>query len=307
MAYVEQSSVANVADVINRIATFAAANGWTVERNNLSGAQRTVTLCKAGVSDYIHLYNTTLAYIRMRVSVGYDGALAPNLQPNVSPESFTTLEDGPYPKLFMFASGDQVWVSLAIARNAEYRHLTFGVLEKAGVYTGGTYTGNTVWGQGDWGTIGGSNVGPLGNFGSGVASGHARVDIPDDSRVNAFYSIGGTPAITAVTSDLGVDLGGEASAMVLRADRNAFSGRSILHPIGLYVPRTGSFTYYSPLGVAQDVRLCSLNKLEPEQEITIGSDVYKIFPLVAKRPLFYSTANLPAASGDYGYAVRKVV
>lgn len=305
MAYSDPTSIANAADLIDRIVSFAGANGWTVERNNLDGADRTATVRKAGVSDYVHLYNTDLTTVRLRVSVGYDELLPPQQQPDGSGEAACTLMDGPYPRAFMFASGDQVWVSVAIARSGEYRHLTFGVLEKIGAYTGGTYVDGTHW-TAPWATTSNNHAPFLVRTGSSGVRGYVRADVPADGRENFFFSFHST-GNDRVVSDAGVGTNALAGALVSRADRNAFSGRSVLHVIPLYVARTGSETFYSPIGVVQDVRYCSINKFEPEQEITIGDDTWVVFPLVGKRPTNSSGGDQPAASGDYAYAIRKVL
>lgn len=306
MAYASHTSVANAADLIDRIVSFAGANGWTVERNSLVGANRTAAVRKAGVSDYVHLYNTNANTVRLRISVGYDEALPPADQPNVSGEAVCTLLSGPYPRAFLFSSGDQVWVSVAIARSGEYRHLTFGVVEKIGAYTGGTYVDGSNWPGSGWWASFTNNHAPFLSLGSGATRGHVRVDIPVDERENFFFSFNATNN-TRVVSDAGEGTGALAAALVNRADRNAFSGRSVLHTIPLYVARTGSETFYSPIGVVQDVRYCSINKFEPEQEITIGSDTWVVFPVAAKRAMNSSTGEQPAASGDYAYAIRKVL
>lgn len=307
MAYSDPTSIANAADLIDRIVSFAGANGWTVERNSLDGANRTATLRKVGVSDYVHLYNTDPTTVRMRISIGYDDELPIADQPNVSNQAVCTLLAGPYPRAFMFASGDQVWVSVAIARSGEYRHLTFGVVDKMGTFEGGTYVDGSSWPGGNWWANFNNNHAPFLSLGSGTTRGHVRVDIPADERENFFFSFSATNNNTRVVSDAGEGTGALAAALVNRADRNAFSGRSVLHAIPLYVARTGSQTFYSPIGVVQDVRYCSINKFEPEQEITIGSDTWVVFPVAAKRPLNSTSGEQPAASGDYAYAIRKVL
>jgi hypothetical protein len=308
MAYQEQTTLAGPDVVINNLMTFAAANGWTVERNDLVGSNRTATLRKAGVTDYIHVYNTDTTAIRMRISIGYDGGLPPASQPNVSGENVTTLFAGPYPTCFFFASQDQVWVAVAIALSGEYRHFTFGRLEKAGVYTGGTYVDGTSWPVDSYAqNFSFKHIPFLGAYKTNAAYGRIRADIPDDSRANWFHEIGATSSLESrVYGETGETGDGTAATLVNRADRNAFSGRTILHAIPLYVRRIGSALYYSPMGVVQDVRYCSINKFEPEQELTIGSDTWKLFPVAAKRPIVSSSAGGPAASGDYAFAIKKV-
>ena len=214
--------------------------------------------------------------------------------------------------MFLFASGNMVWVTLAIAANGEYRHLTFGVLDKIGSYEGGTYCDGTTWGQSSWWatlSIGGNRV-PLAVTGAGSTTrGSLRVAVPADRPGNTFFRFGDSEsgaAPTVAATSVGFAQETRESAMVSLADRNAFSGRSILHAIPVFISRAGSSTYYSPVGVVTDVRFCSINKFAPEQEITIASDVYKVFPWVAKRPTNNNMGVQPAASGDYAFAIRKV-
>lgn len=311
MAYQEQTTLASPAVLINNLLTFAGANGWTVERNDLAGSNRTATLRKLGVTDYVHIYNTDLTTIRMRASVGFDAGALPAAQPNVSGECITPLFEGPYPTSFFFASQDQIWVTVAIALSGEYRHFTFGRVDKAGVYDGGTYVDGTDWPVSSYPASFSYKHVPFqgSNVSNNSRSGFVRADIPADGRANWFHNLGhnGTTE-SRVFGEAGAagSSGATAAYLVDRADRNAFSGRSILHVIPLFVMRTGTSTYYSPLGVVQDVRYCSINKFEPGQEVTIGSDVWKVFPVAAKRPLGSAPAAGPAGSGDYAYAIKKV-
>lgn len=308
MAYQENTTVASPDVLIDTLMTFCATAGWTVLRNTVAGSSRTATLHKPGVTDYIHVYNLDAAYVRMRISIGYDDALPVEQQPNVSGESRTLLNAGAYPKAFMFASQDQVWVAVGIAASGEYRHFTFGRLEKAGAYTGGTYADGTVWPGGNYHATWTQNHYPFqADYQSNTSYGYLRVDVPDDGKANNFFLLGRTTSGNTHEAAYGeAGANGRAARLALNADDNAFSGRSILHTIPVFVGRTGSQLYYSPAGVVQDVRICSLNKFEPEQEVPIAGDLWKVFPIVAKRAMNTAQGVQPAASGDYGFAIKKV-
>jgi hypothetical protein len=312
MAYQDSANLAGPDVVIGQVLTFAAANGWTIERNNLVGGNRTATIRKAGVTDYIHLYNTDALHVRMRISIGYDSGALPSAQPDVSGENLTLLGTGPYPTTFFFASQDQVWITVAIAASGEYRHFTFGRLDKAGAYTGGTYVDSTYWDTIAYARNFSFKQVPFQaqHYGLYNNYGRLRADIPDDARTNWFHQMGApgdqASIVYGEAGDGEIGNAGTAAILVNRADKNAFSGRSVFQVIPLYVKRIGSQVYWSLLGTVQDVRYCSINKLEPEQEITIGSDVWKVFPVAGKRSLVNSSAGGPAGSGDYGYAIKKV-
>lgn len=320
MAYVQHTSVATPAVLIDLIASFCSANGWTVERNNLSGALRTLTVRKPGVSDYVHIYNVNQTSISMRVSVGYNAANPPDTQPNVSLECRTNLEAGVYPRLALFANGDSVWAAVSIAMSGEYRHFTFGVLEKIGVYDGGTYCDGSDWGTsnsawGDWASTNNTPFYPNNNSVTALsARGWLRANVPADGRTNHMYGMGGTSSGTtpsATRSSVGKTFGAvsgmQEGMMVGEGDDNTFSGRSIFQVIRLFLSRTGATTYWSPVGVVSGVRWCNINKFEAEQEVPIAGDVWVVFPAIAKRAMFSgSMSGRPAAaSGDYGFALLK--
>ncbi|MGB5908727.1 MAG: hypothetical protein WBG87_14985 [Stenotrophomonas maltophilia] len=323
MAYAEFSNIPNLQTLIDLVVQFAQANGWTVERNSLSGANRTATVRIPGVSDYVHLFNTDQLYLRSRLSIGYDGSVAPASQPLVSPRDVSTYElVGAFPRLKLFSNDYAIHVAISQAIAGEYRHHVFGVLEKAGNYVGGTYVDGTYWQRtGSYSGMvsgSGSNVVPFGHNTSNTGCGHVRADSTEDGRSNSYHmlcayfggtlgaegqagaSVGTIGQTTSSTSYdfnwLGYALGG--------ADENIFSGRSIFHPIQLNVRRVGATPYLSPIGRVSGLRACYLEKLEPEQEVTIGEDTWMVFPWLRKLAMS-SVTNAPPASGNYGWAVKK--
>ncbi|PSD12651.1 MULTISPECIES: hypothetical protein [Stenotrophomonas] len=323
MAYAEFTNVPNVQTLIDLVVQFAQVNGWIVDRNNLVGANRTATLRIPGVSDYVHLFNTDQLSLKSRISIGYDGNATPSAQPLVSPRDILTYElVGPFPRLKLFANGNAIHVAIALAVAGEYRHHTFGVLEKAGAYTGGTYVDGTYWARtGSYSGVliaNGSNVVLFGHNPNTTGCGHVRADSAEDGRTNSYNQIcnyygnalgaegqagSGVGSLyqsnTSATYDsmwLGYALGG--------CDENTFSGRSVLHPIQLSIRRPGTGVYLSPIGRVSGLRACYLEKLEPEQEITIGEDTWMVFPWLRKLAMS-SVTNAPPASGNYGWAVKK--
>ncbi|HGM7335680.1 TPA: hypothetical protein ACKQCJ_002009 [Stenotrophomonas maltophilia] len=323
MAYAEFTNVPNVQTLIDLVVQFAQANGWTVERNNLVGANRTATLRIPGVSDYVHLFNTDQLSLRSRISIGYDGNATPSVQPLVSPRDVSTYElTGPFPRLKLFANGNAIHVAIAQAVAGEYRHHTFGVLEKAGAYTGGTYVDGTYWARtGSYSgmvTSSGNNVVPFGHNTSSPGCGHVRADSTEDGRANSYSRIcnyysstldtegqagSGVGTINQSTTSSSYDSMWLGYALA-GCDENTFSGRSVFHPIQLSIRRPGTGVYLSPIGRVSGLRACYLEKLEPEQEITIGEDTWVVFPWLRKLAMSNAT-NAPPASGNYGWAVKK--
>lgn len=94
----------------------------------------------------------------------------------------------------------------------------------------------------------------------------------------------------------------ELRTLTATNDGNAFSNRSILHRIPVRLLRTGG--YWSPIGSPPNVRFCDVRKFSDGQEITIGSDVWKIFPMLRRQ--FDTTTAYYRQSNTYGYAFKKV-
>ncbi|ASE54601.1 TPA: hypothetical protein QEK30_004077 [Stenotrophomonas maltophilia] len=324
MAYAEFSNVSNVQTLIDLVVQFVQANGWTVERNNLAGANRTATVRIPGVSDYVHLFNTDQLSLQSRLSIGYNGAVDPASQPLPSPRSVSTLGlVGPFPRVKLFANGTAIHVAIAQATAGEYRHHAFGVLAKAGAYDGGTYVDGTYWplNSSSSGVISTSapTVVLFGFNTNGLGCGQVRADSVEDGRSNSYHMICNTYGGSLGTegqagSGVGPSYQGSSNDITLdhlwlgralgNADENIFSGRSILHPIHLWVRRAGTTPNLSPIGEVIGLRACYLEKLEPEQEITIGDETWVVFPWVRKLTMV-SGSGQPPASNAYGWAIRK--
>lgn len=351
MAYQESVSPASPAAVIDAIRAFAEANGWTVMRNNLVGNNRTVTL-KRPETDYVHIYNLNLLEFHLRMSIAYAAGTAPDAMADRSQRATVSCRGGPYTKLFMFASATpSAHVHAVLEGNTagEYYHFSFGMVDKIDAWTGGTYVDGTYWYNqnspsmpvhhysgaythalfgNDWG----SSTNPVAADGPTYVAGGVRVDIPADSRANAWAGFAPVaPSNIAANTSVypvysGINQSGQtptgsippqvgATAIDCHlpvfaryCDDNAFSNRAVFHPIELSVGRIGG--YASPIGRAPNVRFCSIQKFTDTQEITIGSDVWKVFPML-KRGLGggNGTALTPYLNGsmDLGYAYLKTV
>ena len=322
MDYSESAGVANPQSLIAAICSFVAANGWTVHRNSESGGLRTAAVQNAG-GDYVHIYNLTSDQINLRISVGYSAPDAVPAQPNVQPfSSRTNGLAGPYPKVYMHVADGEVHVIVETSIAGEWRHIVFGGLQKLGAYDGGTYADGTWRGTnflGDYSPSGRHHV-PFGAHASTTSesepyAGCVRADDVEGSRVNFYhwFGDGGTHAIygrahCGVTSWAGVSQAqGWLGRLSGGADVNAFSGRSVGHTIVVMVDRTGSPVYRSPIGVIRNTRLINIAKFANAQEITVGPDVWKVYPAIKRSLLTSSAINSPDyGTHTLGYAVKKV-
>jgi hypothetical protein len=324
MAYAENTGINSPQDLIDAIATFCASNGWTVDRNDLVSTNRTLTMHIAGVSDYVHIFNINTTEVQTRLSVGYDGGLAPNLQPNVQPfSSRSNGLSGPFPRVYFFADGTEVHVVVESSIANEWRHLCFGVAQKIGAYDGGTYADGTWRGSTHLGDYPASNQHhvPFGMSGARSTdtdpyAGCIRADDAEGARTNFFhwFGDGGASATygrahTGVTSWSAVSSGGVGwlARLTGGADQNAFSARSVGQNITVLIDRTGSPLYRSPIANIRNTRFINIVKFNNADEFIIGSDTWKVFPAI-KRSLQVSSASGAPNYGSHtmGFAVKKV-
>jgi hypothetical protein len=108
----------------------------------------------------------------------------------------------------------------------------------------------------------------------------------------AGYITGG-PQVSAVT--LAHDLGYHCSPQ-------GYNGLAPMLPCQVGVNRTPYVGTWTLLGEFPDVRFLNISNFNAGDELTLGTDVWKIFPLWNKA---YSAGSEPI-SYDYGLAYRKV-
>ncbi len=312
MAYQEILAPASPAAIIDAIATFAQANGWTVERNTLAGSNRTLTL-KRPETDYIHVYNLNTTEIRALGSIDYSAARTPEQTTRRSRPAVANIGSGPYTKVYLFADSSPspyIYAVIETGTAGVYRQIAFGLVDKIEPFTGGTFIDASWWY--------GSGHSPAPSYQSGNHAlfgydlygavsdegGSIRCDFAADNRVDQWFGIGsgeasGTGAFCEIRPN------DHLSALVAEADDNNFSNRSILHPIGAMVNRVGG--YYSRIGSFPNIRFCSIRKYNPADEITIGSDIWKIFPMCRKwnANLKTSWPDYEAHSDYFAYAFKK--
>ena len=288
MAYQENTG-ADPADVIDKIATFAAANGWTVHANSLSGSNRTLVLRKGG--DYVQLWNDDTTSIRVTGFIGYAAGTAYNLQAGYAGTvARAHVGAGPFTQVYLFADtapSDHVHVVIEGA-NGIFSHISFGQVDKLGTWTGGTYFDATWWSQSYFQAYYWTEYShPL--FDSAHAHdgfrGAVRCDIPADARADAWAVMDEDLAYklrTGLSGGNGNQSTGEGFLTTQCYNRNAapFSGQVTLGTIRFDVSRDGGF--FSPAGMFPNVRYLTMERYTPGQEITVESDTWKVFPMRRK-------------------------
>ncbi len=313
MAY-QETTGSSPEDIINKIASFASALGWTIETNNLAGSVRTLVLQKAG--DHVRLWcNTTEIYITGHV--GYDGELTYDQQPGYAGRyAQANLGAGPYTAVFLFGGmepSDHVHVVIELAGGV-FRHITFGEINKLGNWNGGTFFDATLWDQSADGTYRWTQKSsPIFDIGTTSARrGALRCDVPGEQSSPSWagfdYGASFHTRTGLFRGDSSQYYSNASFLMTQVYDRNdpPFSGQITLGTIRADVIRSGGF--YSPVGTFPNVRYLNMARFAPGQEITVGSDVWKVFPMCRKGAGSYSSSSPlygQQYSDNHAYAFKK--
>lgn len=203
-----------------------------------------------------------------------------------------------------------------------YRHFYLGYVEKITAYDGGeVITGSS---QG-YTTLGSSSSAwtalsngecrlPFSAVNTNsTQNGGLHVDHPGASQPWYTFNTGTNPGNTVEASVSAANgnrvvIGGYRDSInsgYLTAAQSPYSGAQILVPINLYIgKREGAQQLFQPVGAPAGVRMVHMENLEPGAQISIGSSVWRVFPIFAKSddPTLPSAGSL-GASSFYRFAV----
>lgn len=224
----------------------------------------------------------------------------------------------------IFSAGD--YLHMVIEETAgQFRHLSFGFLTKYGTFTGGQYACSQTWYEhnsiaGDWNDY--RAYLPFGGAGSYISNdllprGAFRADI--DGATNRWINHAAYSSESGVTGGT-FGLATYANHQNRRALKTAnniplglldvfydlapqtWNGVTPLASLYATATRGGSDYNWSLLGEYPDVRYLNITNYAAGNEITLGTEVWKVFPIFSKQ---YATGPY-ALSYDHGLAYRKV-
>ena len=190
-----------------------------------------------------------------------------------------------------------------------YRHFYLGYVEKITPFSGGeVITGSSCWPVPIGGTSGAQTVSydaPEHNvaypFGaehasslSTISNGGVFIDHSENAvPFRRFFAGGSWPP--ASSDHLSQHLANEGHRLVLggfkdsintgymAAGKSPFSGVQILTPINLYIGKRQLNTqFFQAIGRPPGVRFVHMEDLEPGAQVTVGSSVWRVFPVFSK-------------------------
>lgn len=326
MSY-EAGTATNIADLFSKLNTFAAANGWTIDHS----ASDRLFLTRSGVSVAFRWSTTspTCAAVYQHtafVSSGTD----PGNHTNDSGQGAisgtdATLLTGRNVLLtngsmrYWFFESDTYIHCVTELTPLNVRHFGFGALVKKGTWTGGEY----AYGHRD-DPAGGTGDGALRVLSSQLLDGFAG--LTSDTVVRPFVAtlhVEGLPNQTAsgrwgvvwagAVGNTGTDRGGTAREAIMGGFRGGpiaraygryggtiNSGLLSLYPIGCWYDDRTLARFYE-LGFMPDVRGFNIRNFTVADEVTIGGDVWVLFPTRYK-----SSVNPSGTTRNQGIAYKKV-
>lgn len=311
----ETGTAAGVNDLLTKLSTFLAAQGWTINRDATEGSGRWLSVQKGSdlflnfLSDPATSGTTNPGpWIHLRGATGYAGGSAFTAQPGVQPNNSSANKlTGSFAGYWFFEGDDYIHVVIEIEAG-RFRHLQGGTLEKTCTFTGGTYTmGSAPYYSANqpsdptiltnvypW-TLTTTSTAPRNyiraDAGEGVQwhSNYQSDTYRHDGMWRENTVVSGTPTRMAYLRRM------------LDATPSAVNGLAVLErPRALIRKTTGLFVN---LGAPRDVRLLSILNMEPKATVTLGSDEWIVFPWSVKSSTVGGETT--EKSGAYGLAYRK--
>jgi hypothetical protein len=312
MAYATGTAT-GCAAVLQALATFAAAHGWTVDNNAayLSGWWLAVhkgscylNFQAPSTDDSITIYGAT----------AFSGGATPSTQAQTSLGYVFTAATGPYAAYHFFSSSGGTYLHALIEISTDiFAHFHGGQLNIVGGASPCIYVTASRWNA--YAPTSGSdpitcqadhpsNTRPFDSAGATHPPGAIACTVDSTFR---WFVMGGSVALTRV-GPLGQGGGGgplpQWQRSGIMASPNTFNGVAVLYPLPIFVERAAG-SIFSMVGEVPDLRYVNLRYNNAKDEITIGSDVWKLYPLVANIPPGTLVAGGPASSYPFGIAFKK--
>lgn len=299
MAGYQFEAISNTSGVLTALANAVVNDTWTVLRNGVDGGtgdpaneayRHHVLVISNGSQIYAFAFDSlTGAAMRVYALDSYSSASSVEEQAStyLSGNYFSTLGG-----VCHVAYGATYVYAIVESATASFRHFGAGVMVKNDTYAGGEFlathlaypsqnvnnrpfefAGSTTYVNFDTLAI------SWGGDGQPIGWHYNRSD-----RVFPNKSRGGLGSSSALTQSL------------VSAGNFQFNRQAVLIPIYCEVLRSGG-VFYSPVGFPPNIRAVNISYLTDKQEVTLGTDVWKIFPIGER-----ASSSSGLASGTNGLA-----
>lgn len=324
MAY-QTGSATDATDLMSKLNTFAAANGFTTDYYN--GTTKFLALSRPALNIYVSFQWDLVNTIAMYQALGFSGTYQE--QPwNQADDSgngqsdFSTFPDrgrqvsqigaGPFTAYHFFAYDDPYAIHVVLEFSPGlYRHFGFGYIAKTGTWTGGAWCAGHLW---SW-----AGSTPFSSYAIPYSSGHTvlmdGILTPGELYHGTYNTdAGGTLHCESLPNQpvggkWGHSVGNTTDDAKLGTDRGSTDRIRIgggcrrgpaLSQFGYFLPNLANGfipiipmeVFYNEgdasvdgwyyLGRVANIGHIHLQGIDPAQEIVVGADTWKAFPMVRK-------------------------
>ena len=322
MAY-ETGAASSVTDLLDKLRVFATANGWTQNffGARTSGSGQALQLTKG--TQYVTFIADTGAgspttdpgpFFGCYSHDVYSAGNGTENQAGGSGKAFANAMSGPF-VAYHFISGaergcDYLYVVVEVSSGV-FKHAGVGKLVSLGAMTTGMFCHASRWSYSTGSNTISTPLSPQhsipfdsldsGSLGAGRGT-YIRADSDSisprwyDSYGNGGYGTRFGGGVRSSGSSSPGDKRGTLASLAL-AGASALTGRTVLMPAWVYGERTANLS--SPLGYPPHLRWVMLDYLQPGDVLTIGTDQWKVFPVIRK-----NGGTGQVNSGNYGYAYK---
>ena len=320
MAY-ETGVSTSLNDLQDKIRIFALAQGFTqneftvvdsttkrlyLQKNTSNGGGLTFYF---GIEAFVNAAATSTE-LRIRGAIGHTPGAALGLQPGAPSQSaiMDFVGNGPFVAYHLFsnAAGDYVHCVLEYSAGF-FSHLVFGQLDKYGVYAGGHYcdavnVGTNVFDRSHYKASTSRTL-----FDNTGVSSASKGQVSANLELNVWRMFEGSTGGTTTFDAYGNGRSGLTSRLMDGSQPNTLNLATPFIPIYVFTDIGGTNSgNRTPLGVVKDLRLVWLQSFSVGQEVTLGPDTWKVFPITRRSNQANTSDQLPN-SWQLGYAYRKIV
>lgn len=300
MAY-ETGVASSPADLVTKLAIFAAANGWT--RNSPSSGE---VLSKGQViaglgTDASNVYARGAtavangsAWSAQTGNPGYSVTVNTGAGPFTAYHFYTAVEE----------SKDLLFAAIEVSSGV-YRHLLICDLIKRGSYTGGAYVDGQYHNTSTTYTNTDSSYHTYlcdASHSNGPQNGHAWCEFSGTASPN-WMRVCDAGDFTANTRGTGTFRYSGKISTLIGIGWQRWNFRTPLWPAELFINRASSLR--SPIGRVPGFRFCNLRNHTPGEILTIGGENWQLWPPISRADTWGSGSSSIPASGHYGYAIKR--
>jgi len=324
MAY-ETATATGPNDLLDKLRVFALANGWTVDysgvRTNAGGGSQgnglnALAITKAGCSWVIYHSTATpslgrapgpflCAYMYPGPWVASNGT---DLQAGRSALATANNLGGPYVGYHFFTDSSKAYLHVAVeVASGRFSHMMIGHFDRVAASGVAAYACALLWDYQvnavNQQTAGSVPFDGYEDSSAYQAGGIIRADSDSVSPRYCKMNFGTSNVAERAYGGWRIDSSdaGQLGYGLMSMAPSQLTGRAILVPPMVLVSRNSSDVQRSIVGTPHDLRVLRIDNLAAGDTLTIGSDQWKVFPVIRK--------NGPPGvenSGTYGYAYRIV-